>query len=278
MFEYTDALLKRVQMTEFGILRDFKQICLDNGLHYFLIGGTLLGAARHGGFIPWDDDIDVGMARADYDKFISLWPTVCATRYPQYFLQCKELDEKTALPYAKLRLNGTAFVEKETVDTDQHKGIFMDIFPFDALPERVPFSFRWRYRWFRLFMVVSEYKNGYRGFSNKGKHLLCAAFSCLSYRRINRFERNLMTSFNRQDCPYCTSMASGYGYARHRMPRENLYGGEILFEGEPFECPHDPDAYLKHLFGDRYMELPPVEKRVTVHNVIEIKFPEGTDT
>ncbi|MBO4389007.1 MAG: LicD family protein [Spirochaetales bacterium] len=275
---YTDELLHRVQSIEFGILKDFKDFCQKSRLHYFLIGGTLLGAVRHGGFIPWDDDIDVGMERSEYERFIRIWQEKHWETQGKYYLQCKEIDEKTPMPYAKLRRNGTVFIEKETVDTDQHKGFFIDIFPFDFIPSKVSVLFRLKYIFFKFLTIVSEYKNGYRGFSNNAKRLLCFAFSGLSFKTINRFQYRFMTQFRDSGCNCITSIASGYGYMRHCSEKSNFCGGgSILFCGEQFECPVDNDRYLTHLFGPHYMELPPIEKRVTNHNVLSIQFPEESD-
>lgn len=272
--DYKNETLRKLQLIEFNILEDFKKICADNNLHYFLIGGTLLGAVRHGGFIPWDDDIDIGMERNEYNKFINIWKNKYQYEQKKYYLQCKEIDERTPLPYAKMRLNGTLFVEKETETSSLHKGIFIDIFPFDCLKNKVSFVFKLKYYIFRYLMVVSEYKNGYRGFSSKIKRIITQIGSFLSYDQINKFQYKFMTQYNNEnECKFITSMASGYGFRRHCCQRDNLCGGNtIKFNNDYFECPNDCDAYLRNLFGTNYMQIPPKEKQQTIHSVIEIDF------
>ena len=213
------------------------------------------------------------MERSDYQRFINVWIANNLNQQGKYYLQCKEIDEKTPLPYAKLRLTGTRFVEKETIDSSLHQGIFIDIFPFDNLKKNVSLLFRFKYILFRYLMVVCEYKNGYRGFKTKGKEILARLCSFLPYSHINRFQYKFMTHFNKNVCQDITSMASGYGFRRHCCSRRNLCGrNTIKFINDYFECPSNPDEYLRHLFGDNYMEIPPLEKRNTHHSVVKIDF------
>lgn len=273
MIKITGDTLKKLQSIEYEILLEFKKICEENRLDYFLIGGTLLGAVRHGGFIPWDDDIDVGMERSQYETFIDKWKSIYADQQSDYYLQCKEIDKTTPLPFAKLRKNGTCFVERETYGTNHHKGIFIDIFPFDTIPENVGLIFKARYALFKLFMSVSHYKNGYRNFSNKAGKLICAMMSFIPYAAINRFQFKTMTHYNGRGLTLITSYSSGYGFRKHCGDREKVFGknATIKFENEYFSCPVNTDSYLTHLFGD-YMKLPPVEKRGNQHRVLDIDF------
>lgn len=270
---YSDEVKAKLQNTELEMLKFLKRICDKYDIRYFLIGGTLLGAVRHGGFIPWDDDIDVGMERNQYEKFIKIWTKYYMTEQKQYILQCKEFDKMVPLPFAKLRKNGTYFLEKETYESDLHHGIFIDIFPFDAIPEKVSIVFKLRYNIFRTFMVVTEYKNGYREFSRKFGKIFCRCLSWLPYEFINKYQYKFMTQYNSEKCKYLTSYASGYGYERHKSEKENFCGeAYIQFEDEMFRCPVDCPSYLIGLYGENYMELPPVEQRGKQHNVLEVRF------
>ena len=121
-----DKTLRKLQLTELDILIEIDKICKENNIQYFLIGGTLLGAVRHKGFIPWDDDIDVGMIRSDYEKFIDL----CLNKNvlgEKYFLHCNESDENYFIPFVKVKKNNTTFAEenidalaKGIVNLDKH--------------------------------------------------------------------------------------------------------------------------------------------------------------
>lgn len=130
--EYDAQLLRKVQMTEKHILEKFISICEKYELKYFLVFGTLLGAIRHKGFIPWDDDIDVGMLREDYEKFLEVAQEECGD---EYFVQTVNTDSKFHLYYAKMRMSDTEFVEKSLQSAGSASGFYIDIFPYDVLPD-----------------------------------------------------------------------------------------------------------------------------------------------
>ena len=115
------------------IAKEIKRICDKNGIKYFLIGGSLLGAVRHNGFIPWDDDMDFGMLRADYDRFIS----VCENDLKDEFLLCSiNTEENYNRAFAKVRLKGTFFPDQGQAN-GINSGIFVDVFPIDVMPPTV---------------------------------------------------------------------------------------------------------------------------------------------
>ena len=132
MSAYSLEELRKIQLIETETLKEIISICNKLQIEYFLIGGTCLGAIRHDGFIPWDDDIDIGMRRDDYNRFLRDAPSLLNA---QYFLQTPESDKKSVYSYAKLRVNGTRFVEYCVRDVNMHNGIFCDIFPFDEVPD-----------------------------------------------------------------------------------------------------------------------------------------------
>lgn len=124
---------KRIWAVELDLLNEFAEVCMNHGLTWFVHAGTMLGAARHGGFIPWDDDIDVVMPREDYDRLCKLAPRVFSQ---PYFFQCEETDNYFARTFARLRNSGTtAIIEKERAyNYPFNQGIFMDVFPMDNIP------------------------------------------------------------------------------------------------------------------------------------------------
>ena len=125
--------LRVLQSIQYSILLDFSRFCNHNNLEYFLFGGTLLGAIRHGGFIPWDDDVDVAMPREDYDKFIKLWDA----SHPELILQNKFIDKRVGNFFTKIRLLDSEVIEKENAHLDTNKGISIDVFPLDFIPCKV---------------------------------------------------------------------------------------------------------------------------------------------
>ena len=127
-----EQTLRRVQLTQLSIAKEIKRVCDKYGIEYILDSGTLLGAVRHRGFIPWDDDMDIAMTRENYDKFVSVAQTEFKDKY---FLQTWETDKNCPFPFAKVRLNGTSYVENVCEHADIHKGIYVDVFPYDVWPE-----------------------------------------------------------------------------------------------------------------------------------------------
>ena len=123
--------LSELHKVETEILEVVDSICKENGITYYFTGGTLLGAVRHKGFIPWDDDIDIVMPRADFQKFIEICNQ--GALGDNYFLHHISTDDNFYLIYAKIKKNNTFFDEEIVKSVDCHKGIFIDIFPLDYI-------------------------------------------------------------------------------------------------------------------------------------------------
>ena len=130
--EYDSEILKKLQKTELEILKDFVKICDKYNLPYFATGGTAIGALRHQGFIPWDDDIDVCMLRKDYEKFMEAAPQEMGERY---VFMTTETEPRYPLMFGKMVKKGTRFVEEAYQQADYPLGIFIDIFPYDKTSE-----------------------------------------------------------------------------------------------------------------------------------------------
>jgi len=134
-YQPMDEELKRqirvMQRENKRLLIEFDRVCRKIGVEYFLCAGSLLGYVRHGGFIPWDDDVDIGMLRADYDRLLAEGPKEFGA---DFFLQTRETDPNIPYVYSKLRLNNTEYFTDYTYDRDFHKGISIDIFPHDYVP------------------------------------------------------------------------------------------------------------------------------------------------
>ena len=124
------------------ILKEVHSICMKNNIKYFLHFGTLIGAVRHNGFIPWDDDIDIGMLRPDYEKFLKI---VKNNLSKDYIVQNQKTDKGFAFCFTKIMLQDTVWIEQNSIRTNKkYNGIYIDVFPFDKVPEkeRKPTGFR----------------------------------------------------------------------------------------------------------------------------------------
>ena len=275
--------LRKLQIADLYILLEVKRICTEHDIPYFLIGGTLLGAVRHKGFIPWDDDVDVGMLRDDYEKFIS----VCSHDLRSAFiLQTKETDMNYPNPWAKIRLRGTSRLEEgynyESSITDT-QGIDIDIFPFDNLPKSE------LKQWFiSLCLKVSRSLYRYRcgcHIQNKkisiAKKLLLKFYNILyhliSKEQLSKNIDYLMKKYNDKQTNFVINYVGAYSYQRERVNIDVVSKLiELPFEQNTFSCPLEYDRYLKNVYGNDYMDIPKKEDRIQ-HNILELNLGEYAD-
>ncbi|MGN0181273.1 MAG: phosphorylcholine transferase LicD [Candidatus Ornithomonoglobus sp.] len=254
---------------ELKLAKEFKRICEKHNIRYFMIGGTFLGAVRHKGFIPWDDDMDVALFREDYDRFLEIAP---AELGEEYFLQTWDSDPDCPYSYAKLRLNGTEVEEKFNISNGGHKGVFLDVFPYDNVPDGKAaqkiqaaegFVLK-KLLWIKKGCGV-EYCKGNLKF--RLKYIAGKLISLpLPYRMLKTRLNKVMTRYNRikTDNVYTLCYSSYSNSTKKREWFESLSAYE--YEDTVFPGPADYDAYLSQTYGD-YMQLPPEEKRHT-HDII----------
>lgn len=268
--------LEKVHKLQLQLALQVKEICRKHELNYFLIAGTLLGAVRHQGFIPWDDDLDIGFLRKDYEKFIRIAEKELP---PKVFLQTWDTDKNFGLPFAKLRLNGTVYIEKIASKTKGHKGIYIDIFPFD----NVPGQFISRSRHSAVTYILKKLlaaKIGYKGSekNNFAKKAIYHAFQIISQALPQELLKFLLykeiTKYNRVSSDYIVAIGGAYGYKKETIRAEWICNlKEVLFEKEEFLIPVDYHNYLSYFYGD-YMQPPPLHKRYNRHNITKLDFGE----
>ena len=129
--QYDEIVLKKLHGVQVEMLHDFAQVCEKYKLPYFAVYGTAIGAVRHAGFIPWDDDIDVGMLRVDYDKFMEIFSKEMSDKYN---LLTPQIDGRYSCTVTHIQRKNTKFVSEVTQNLKCEQCIFMDIFPFDYVP------------------------------------------------------------------------------------------------------------------------------------------------
>lgn len=256
-------LLRKLQLTQVEMLDEIVRICDAHSLNYFLIGGTLLGAARHQGFIPWDDDLDIVMPREDYIKFIKL----CATELNDlYYLHSIEMDPEYWVSFIKIRKKNTIFepLQDTKIDTP-YKGVYIDIFPLDnATAERSLLqtiqakvvkgltSFQYRRRNATMITVTPL-----------GIRILWPILSLFSIKTINTWINNIMSINKNEESSYFVNIGSFIDYRKQTMKKEWYFPPkQLMFEGKKYNVPNEWHKVLERLYGN-YMELPPEEKRIT---------------
>lgn len=268
-FRYTKENLRKLQLVELEMLKELDRICRENDINYIIDAGTLLGAVRHGGFIPWDDDIDVRMLREDYDKFCD----ICQKKLDEkYFLQTHETDPGYRWGYARIIKNGTIFVRKDHEELKSKSGIFIDIFPNDNLPEeyfgnKICTGVSWLCR----KMLYSELgKKHAKGFWNK----IGFAFLDIFPKSWAHQGREYLIKKYR-DCKTLKVRCFGWGSAEESLGFQKEWledTCDIKFEDIIVKAPIKTHEFLVHSFGEDYMTPPPENKRNPGHIAKEIKF------
>jgi len=261
--------LKKLQAVELEMLHIFDLYCKKHNLKYYLIGGALLGAVRYGGFIPWDDDIDVAMPREDYDKLKLIWKD---SMVPGYYLQSFETDVNFARCIMKLRKNNTEIIEKTTVGIKMHHGIYIDIFPIDYVNDLSNKIAR-RAKKIRLLMSLRAIKSGYGGKYKSIKRLIRICIHGISEEKIENSIYNLCTKENSGNQQYAILYLHNYNWKKQTHKKTVFDKGNICtFEGSLFSAPANIDEFLSKVFGGDYLQEPPEDKKKNPHNYISVRF------
>ena len=262
-----NKLLRKIQMEELSILVAVKKVCDKNGIDYFLDSGTLLGAIRHGGFIPWDDDIDIGMTRKNYEMFKKVAQRDLGDIF---FVQTWETEKKYGNAHMKVRKCGTVFLEDNKNAQDINNGIFIDILPYDFLPD-TPKKRNKLQRKLTFIRRIIQLQCGYfRTNSILHKVLYIGAKHLNKDKLIHKY--NHIVKNNSSSNAKCMYAHTGNAKLGTWIMDKDIVTHlcNVEFEGLQFKAPLNWDAYLKRAYGD-YMKLPPIEKQVCGH-ILNVKF------
>lgn len=263
-----DTKLKQAQLVMLRMLKIIDFICRKHDLQYWLCAGTLLGAVRHEGFIPWDDDLDICMMRKDYRKFIE----IASREFPDdIFLQTRETDplyDYLPLP-CKVRDKKSLIVAEGMIEKKYHQGLFVDIFPADYFHKKGLIAC-WEKTLRGYFRFITRCLDAELGKDRSVVSRILSYFNpifkSLTITYLNKIEKkiekNLSLVENRIiSYGFDTPWLCYYDY------NDILPLKEIKFEDGYFFAPANPDAYLTLRYGD-YMTLPPINQRIQTHAVI----------
>ena len=268
MIELDKEQLRELQLIELEMLIEVDRICKKCNIKYAIAGGTLLGAVRHQGFIPWDDDADVGMLREEYEKF----RMACETEldHTRFYFQDNRNTEGYRWGYGKLRRKNTIFLREHQEHMPYEQGVFIDIFPRDSVPDG---TFARKIHKFKCFCIRKALWSEVGKIADKrrGMRLWFQLLNRMAGSKIYKIYDKLVEKSNRKPTQLVRNLTFPVpndkdGYLRQWY----MESVELEFEGHMFMVNKCYKDWLEQEFGD-YMKLPPVEKR-KVHPVVKINF------
>ena len=254
--------MTEVQKKSFELLEIFVSICDKWDIPYFLVCGSALGAVKYGGYIPWDDDTDVGLLRKDYQRFLEVAPK----ELPEWcFLQNYKTEKYYTLAFSKIRNNNTTFLEKNYQNFDMNHGIYIDVFPIDGYPDNSIAS--------RMFEMKQKINAWIRNsiyeshtipkIARRNKVLRFFGVHKLTYQAHEYLER-LYSKYPPEKSKLWCNYGNWQG-KRELAPQWHYGNGTwATFEGLKVRIPENYDAYLTQKYGD-WRKDPPLEKQQTHH-------------
>lgn len=257
--ELTEEQIQALKQKQLEIFKAFITSCEQLGLKYYVLGGTMLGAVRHKGYIPWDDDIDIGMLRKDYDIFLKLGQSCLPEKY---FLQTHVTDPEYPQNFAKIRDSSTTFVEKAMKNLTINHGVFIDIFPLDYYPDKhqICHEIMHLLQRLRISDAFTLEKPSLRArFVRLFSRILYPTIVSAVHAREKLMNN---TQHSSKIANYCGA------WGRKEIVPCEWYGEGtmITFEGMQVRLPTNYHGWLTQVYGN-YMQFPPPEKRIPHHYV-----------
>lgn len=275
---YTKEELCQLHACLYEILAEIRRVCDILNVRFFMLGGSAIGVYYWNGIIPFDDDIDIGMERSDYERFLKDAPALLGD---DYFLQCQTTDPNALLFFAKVRKNGTLFVEEDFQNIGVHQGIFIDILPIDHIPngQRARFIQRklaniandclvaksiWRYKWMGKCEIKEPIKASWLNclFVKTVSMLFPKKYLYLALHYIQTF-------FNNRDTVYCNTIPVYVDFIR---TDDILHPQEVMFGDIQVWVPKHLDEYLHLHYPNLKKNLTEEEQQQNSHRPIQLKF------
>lgn len=271
---YVSNVTRGVQLLEIKILEEFQRLCKKYGLRYFAIGGTCLGAVRHGGFIPWDDDIDIAMPYDDYKKFRHI--AEYELKQP-YALFDPYKHQHSRIGFCKIHDTTTTFVEQVSLPyTDRYTGVFIDVMPIYGLPSghREACHIAHRCSWWLRKNIAMRFLYNEQ-LSNMEKVVWLITYYERKTKHYSYYLKKIEEELGKYSFDNSEQILFGFrvipfwekaSYTYKVIFPYSIFADflEVPFENTTIRIPYGYQQYLTMDFGD-YMQLPPEDKRVTVH-------------
>ena len=273
-----DSSLRKLQLFELGILKDIDKVCKKNNIRYFLYAGTCLGAVRHKGFIPWDDDIDIAMHVADYVRFLEISQKELGE---EYFLQTHDTDPDYPFMFAKIRKNHTTMIPSWKKDYSGHHGIWVDINPLIYVSSKLDFRLkRYMITYTNMLCLNGPVYLSEKKWKKQQKKYI-PYLLLLSTRLFSPKMRNMLAAKIRNRLLFAKEqqyMSGVWGTITSYAPAKAYQGDPVIlpFEDGLFPVPPDYDAALTGWYGD-YMTPPPPEQQVSKHGDLFIDYEHSWD-
>ena len=261
--------IKEVQAKQLELMKELHSYLENKNIKYYLIAGSALGAVRHDGFIPWDDDIDIGMFRDDYEKFLD----VCKDFGSEYDIVNFNNSQNCDFCLTRIYFKNTLIDDKSISETKLDKRLYFDIFPLDNVSEDINERNNYEKKIKKIKNLISRID--VRNYNNSKSELLVKKATSLI---LSPFRNKILKNFDKTirlyqktQTQYICSLCSQYSFKKQVMPK-SYYGKPTLhvFEDTEFYIPQQIDKYLTTLYGDDYMQVPPEDKRRKGHDIYSI--------
>lgn len=249
--------------------KDFHELCQEHDLQYYIIGGTFLGAVRHQGFIPWDDDMDIGMPRESYERFLKLPKEA----FPSHFIRMDKGYNKDHGDYPFIKLCNKKTTLVEDINEYRVEGVFIDIFPLDGAHNSKLLS-KLKFKLSRFYIYALWYNGSEKDHKSLNEKIKVFVSKKFNNRKIYSAFNRMLSKTSYDKSKYAGNFMGVWGY-KEIMPKSYL-GKPTLYKFEDTELfgPENKHEFLKQVYGD-YMKMPPIEKQAShhLHEYLDLDLP-----